>query len=269
MVKKLFKHEFLAYMRVILPMHLILLVGALANRIVQLFETDNSLYKIVFGSSAFIFGAGIMVCLVLTSLFGIKRFYSHLFTHEGYLTLTLPVTPTQHIFVKLIVATTSLLFSIVMIFASLCVITFGDVCSEIFKAIGFIYNLFYDIAGADLVFYIIELIVLFIVSIMTAYLLYYACISIGQRAKKNRVLAAIGVYFIYYAITQILSTILMVLLPIFAENLPLDKIAEFAAEHPGTIIHIVLCGSIVLTAIMGFIYFIISKHTISKKLNLE
>lgn len=269
MVKKLFKHEFLAYLRVVLPMHIILLFIALFNRITQLFESTSSTYDIIFGSSMFIYIIALIVCIVLTFIFGIKRFYSNLFTHEGYLTLTLPVTPAQHILVKATVATTSILFSLVMAFASLLIITFGEVGIEIFKAIGFLYNEAYPIVGFNLILYIAEFVLVGIVSIATSYLLYYACICIGQRAKKSRVAAAIAVYFIYYVIVQVLGTIFMVLLPKIVDVLPLDKLADFATAHPHGMCHIIMGAWILFTAIMGFVYFIISKHIVSKKLNIE
>ena len=47
MVKKLFKHEYLSYVRVMSIVYVILLTMAAANRIIQLFEADTVAYKIV------------------------------------------------------------------------------------------------------------------------------------------------------------------------------------------------------------------------------
>ena len=54
MVKKLFKHEFLAYMRILSVVYVILLTVAAATRIIQLFESDSIYYKIVSVFSQFI-----------------------------------------------------------------------------------------------------------------------------------------------------------------------------------------------------------------------
>ena len=43
MVKKLLKHEFLAYLRVWIPMQIILMAAALFGRILQFFESDSDI----------------------------------------------------------------------------------------------------------------------------------------------------------------------------------------------------------------------------------
>ena len=47
MVKKLFKHEFLAYIRVMGIVYLILLAMATAGRIIWLFESDTIAFGII------------------------------------------------------------------------------------------------------------------------------------------------------------------------------------------------------------------------------
>lgn len=269
MVKKLYKHELLAYMRSILPINLILIAVAVFTRVVQFFESDTATYNIIFGSSVFVFVISIIVSLVLSFIMGIKRFYTNLFTNEGYLTLTLPVTPAQHVLVKFTVATAAIVFNVIMILTSLLIVTSGEVCSEIFKALGYILSGAYGELGFNLIFYIIETLILGIVYVATSYLLFYACISIGQRAKKNRVAAAVGVYFIYYAILQVLSTIGIIIINAFSDKLPFEAIGRFIDNHPEGFVHIFLCGAIVITALVGFAYFMISKYIIKKKLNIE
>ena len=55
---------------------------------------------------------------------------------------------------------------------------------------------------ANGLFYIIEVLLLILVAIICGYLLIYACISIGQLARKNKILAAVGVYFGYSVVLQ-------------------------------------------------------------------
>lgn len=269
MVNVLLKHELKAYLRTIIPMNVILIAVALLSRIIQIFDNNSDTYNIVFGSSIFVFCVGIIVSLVLTFIFSIKRFYTNLFTAEGYLTLTLPVTSTTHILTKVIVATLSIITSFIMIAVSVCVITFGDVCIEIFKAVAWLFKELFETTNLHSILYIIEFIILFIVSIMVSFLLFYACIALGQRAKKNRVAAAVGIYFAYYFIIQIISTILMTLLTSFYMYLPLEQIAEFVDKYPQASVHIFLCLLIIGQSIIGAIYFLITRHTINKKLNLE
>ncbi len=268
MVKKLFKHELYAYLRTIIPMHLILIGVALLGRIVQFFENDSTTYRIIFVSSVVAFGVGAVVCIVLTLFFGIRRFYQNLFTGEGYLSFTLPVTETQHIWVKNTVAVLSQIASLLMILLAACVITFGDVCIEVFKAGGYLLKYAHEECGFHIFLYAVEFIVVLYLALSVSFMLYYACIAIGQRAKKNRVAAAIGVYFIYYFITQVLGTIAIIIFDNIDYEV-IDKIVEWIERNPFESIHIAAGIAFVLLSIFGTICYAITKHSVSKKLNLE
>ena len=97
MVKKLMKFELASYMRSLLPFQLILLGIALLHRFVQLFENDGDAYWTFFSSSTAIIIIACIVTLVATVALCIARFYKNMFTGEGYLSFTLPVTVHQHI----------------------------------------------------------------------------------------------------------------------------------------------------------------------------
>ena len=269
MVKKLFKHEIYAYLRTILPMHMILLGIAILGRFIQLFENDSVSYRIVFWSSVVAFIISVVVCIVLTLVFGIRRFYSNLFTSEGYLSFTLPVTSTQHIWVKNTVALLAQLASIIMILISCCAITFGDVCVEVFKAIGYLFKLSYTEIGYHTTLFVIEFIITLVVSIATTYMLFYACIALGQRAKKNRVAAAVGVFFIYYLIMQVISTIFIIIVAVFHEQLYIDELITYLENHPIFTNHLVFSVTTIINAIGFVIFYAITKSSIKNKLNLE
>ncbi len=269
MVKKLFKHEIQAYTRPLIPMYLVLLGVALMGRFVQLFESETDAYSILFGSSIGAFVVSAIACLVLTTFFCIKRFYSNLFSSEGYLSFTLPVTSTQHILVKNTVAVLAQLASIIMIILSTCVFTLGDVCVEAFKAGGYLLKVFYEVYNGHATLFIIEAIVTFIFAISASMMIYYACIAIGQRAKKNRVACAIGVYFIYYLIYQAIGTVCIVLVTVFYDAWQIEKLVEYLANNPIVANHLYFGLFFVISAVLYPIGFIITKRTIDKKLNLE
>ncbi len=270
MVKKLFKHEFLAAFRLWLPMQIILLAVALFGRIVQFFETDTDVYALVFRSSVVIYVLAIIACLFLTLIFGIVRFYKNLFTHEGYLSFTLPVTSSQHIGVKVLVAGGAMVSTLLAAFISFAVFTAGDVFIEVMKAAFYLIKRFIqEVGNANFVFYLLEGILLAAVCILGTYLLYYACIALGQTFKKNRVIGAIGVYFIYYAITQFFATLLVIAINFLAETSFAIAVLEFIDTCPEGFIHILLCGLLVFAALLSAVYFWIVRAVIRNKLNLE
>ena len=197
MVKKLFKHEFFAYLRIMAMVYGILLTISLFTRIMLLFESDAMAYEIVMTFTWITYVIAILVAMGFVTVLSIIRFYKNLFTGEGYLSFTLPVTHTQHIWVKAATATVFHIITTVVSIISLCIIMSGDVLNEVCKAAAYIIrglseapnNLF-----MHLCLYLLEFIIVSVVAIFQSTFVYYTFISIGQLFNKNRILAAIELW---------------------------------------------------------------------------
>ena len=273
MVKKLFKHEFFAYWRTMSIVYLVLFTVAGAGRIIQFFETDSTHYNIVFTFSCITYGISILAVLGFTFVLGIVRFYRNLFTAEGYLAFTLPVTPSQHIWVKAATAVCMQLVTLVAVLLSFCIITAGELLVEIWKAAVYLLGQLWEAIGAQSIAIGSELAVLFVLGMFSSVLLYYTFIAIGQLFKKHRILAAVGAYFVYYILSQVVSAVLTVVLSVVAVSGALEEfftwLVDFARNQPYTLIHCTL-GIIGLFIIAGcLIEFWIVRRIITKKLNLE
>lgn len=273
MVKKLLKHELVSYMRILLPINAILLVIAAVARIIQFFESDTVAYNIVFWSSMIAVFMGIMACIYMAVIVAIIRFYKNLFTAEGYLTFTLPITPAQHITVKLLGAMIFQLIAIFTVILALVIVSAGDVLVEVIKAAVYLISQFFNGVPAEIaahfVFYGIEILVLIALSAIFTVLVYYTCISIGQMARKNRIFMAVLAYFGYYIVVQILSTVLMVVFTILELAGALDWASTFFSNHEFAGIHIILCTGIAVYVGISTLLFFINRKIITKKLNLE
>ena len=273
MVKKLFKHEFLAYIRVMGIVYLILLAMATAGRIIWLFESDTIAFNIIGTFSNITYGISVAAAFGFMFVLGIVRFYKHLFTAEGYLSFTLPVTPAQHILVKVVTAVAMLVVTFVAVLFSGCIISAGELFVEICKAAAYIWRAVYTEVGYQGILMVIELVILLLLWSFSGLMLYYVFISIGQLFKKNRILAAVGAYFVYYVATQILSAIFLVVLSILGAAGALDKLGEwlvyFIPVHPYIFIHSCVGIIALLTAVFIFVEFIVVKRIITKRLNLE
>ncbi|MBQ7364560.1 MAG: hypothetical protein IJW46_03070 [Clostridia bacterium] len=268
MVKKLFKYEFRSYLRTLIPVNLILLAIALMGRIVQFFESDSIAYGLVFGSSVFMLCAAIIVAYLLTVIMVVVRFYKNLFTSEGYLSFTLPVTPVQHILTKLLTAVLFQVITTAAVFLSLMIMTSGELLVEIFKAAGYLFaDLFSEVMGWHLVLFIPEYLLALVIGVAYQFLLYYACISLGQRANKNRVLMAVVCYFAYYMIVQVLSTVLMVLLTVI--ELDFSFLETFFESLGLGALHILIWFYLIASAGLCTLWFFITHKTIKTRLNLE
>lgn len=269
MVKKLFKHEFMALGRMLVPMYVILLGLSLITRIIVIFENNSVIYNIISVSSIIVLCIGLLVGVIYTTVSCVIRFYRNLFSKEGYLTFTLPVSVEAHLGTKLTCAAVAYIASLGVIFAAFCIATSGELLVEILKAAGFLFGKASEALGADLAFYIIEFIVLSLVSICTSFLLFYACMCIGQLAKRSRVLLALGVYFGYYYLTQIVVTLGMVMMTVLEDTKLFADIINWVELHPNETVHIALIGLIVIEAVLGGVYYLIAHTIMKKKLNLE
>lgn len=119
MLSKLFKHEFKYYIRIYSAVYIIIAVTAVLTKFLPTLvegvsEESETLFHVVIiffislligGITFILFGASVISYFV-----GIKRFNKSMFSSEGYLTNTLPVTSASLIAVKL---TTTVIFYII------------------------------------------------------------------------------------------------------------------------------------------------------------
>lgn len=269
MVKKLLKYDFQSYLRLLLPVQFIVLGIALISRLIQIFEPAkdandaiNTVYSGFFTSSIVLYCIAIAVCFVMTVVVSVVRFYQGMYTNEGYLNHTLPVTPTQHITAKLLNSMIFYIGSFFVIFVSFIVITFGELNIEIFKAGSYLLKKFVGEFGAQGVFIIIEAIILVILVGIHAFLKLYCCISIGQLAKKRKVLLAFGVYFGLYIVKQMVGTVFIIFAVI--NSVWMNDIMNQLMVHPWIFLLILILYS----AVVSIVYFVLNNFIMSKKLNL-
>lgn len=277
MVKKLYKHEIAYYLRSLLPVYGILLAIAVMTRIVFFFEADNTVYNTVSAIAILSYVLAIIAMLVMTMVFTITRYYRNLFSSEGYLSFTLPVTPAQHILTKLTTAVLFHILSMVVVLASLCVITSGDVLVEVVKAVNYIFGEMPALFAGEFKnttaaqwqmnfwLFAIEFLLLLIAANIYQMLLYYACITVGQMFRKSRILAAVGVYFGYYMVTQAIGTVFV----IASAFLPWEGLSLIFLDAPIACIHWLMLGSLLLNLLISAALFLVSHLIIRRKLNLE
>ena len=268
MVKKLIKHEWIALLRKMIQIWAVVLGVSVITRLVYLVADDSVGADILCGSSAVLYVLALLVCLVLTAVNLIVRFYKNMFTAEGYLTLTLPATQTQHLLAKGISAFSIVLCSTVVCILSVGVVTFGDLAVEIFKAADYLLRGIQTTLGSDLTLFVIEgILFLIFYAIMEIYF-FYMIMSLGQLAKKNRVAASVGIYFLFYFGFQFLATIFTI---IFSTT-PFVTIGIFDGPEeisPIPIVHTVAVVLIAGCCVLTVVWFLISRHVLTKKLNLE
>ncbi len=267
MVKKLIKYEFIYYFRTIGIAMPILIAASVVAKLLSLLNTDNILISVLLLSSSLIVQSGPSVLLILTAVVAISRFYKNMYTAEGYLTLTLPVTYEQHIFVKLLGALTCGALSLIAVGLSYMILMIGEPLVTSFQTIGFaLKELYANMDALSAVLYTFEIVLLALILALSAPLFFYTCITLGQMAKKNRILSAVGVYFLCQII---LGPVGLIPLAIIPNMLDTAAVRQFIADHPVVFAHISIWGIIVIGAGLCALYYFITLRVMKKKLNLE
>ncbi|MBQ6152292.1 MAG: hypothetical protein IJJ15_00885 [Ruminococcus sp.] len=271
MVRKLVKYDFVSFFRLLFPVQMIILGIALINRLIQLFEVEkSSAYTTVFVSSIVLLVIACIVSLVMTLILSVVRFYQGLYSTEGYLSHTLPVTPSQHIFAKLLVSLLFVAGTVLTIFLAICIATCGEVNIELFKAAGYLLGKGFNEIGFQMILYMLEILVYAVLWISNVLMVFYFCLSIGQLVPRKKILLAFGVLFGLYIIIQIIGTagiIIVTVSPDWFEAL-YEAVSQFSEAHPNLFFHLVMTGSILMQLIEIAVFFIISKTIMKKKLNL-
>lgn len=269
MVGKLFKYEAKYYLRLFIPFSVAVLASALFMRILFAFNVDNIVYDIIYGSSQLLFGVSVFVCFGAVTVLSVSRFYKNLYGSEGYLSFTLPVTAAQHIWAKLLAAFTFYAAAAVVAFAGFCIATAGEVFVEFFKAGQYLLAQIVKENGFSMVMFIIELLILILTTSIFEIMLFYTCISLGQTAKKGRVIMAFVYYFIYYTVMQVIGTIIAALVGVLTVTEQIEAIAIYVAQNIDWIMHVVPCAAILINLGVAAVLFVINRSIMTRKLNLE
>lgn len=274
------KYEIKSTARMFLPFYLIVVGLAVIARIFQeisrmlaysyinhdlIYTTLNAIYVI----SMMFFVMGFIVVCLLTPIISVYRFRTNLLKSEGYLMMTLPVKPSQHIWAKL---HTMFLWGIGTLItcgiALLILLVNSDFLRELLETIASLPQEYFQMTILNRTTVTIFILQLLICAMMTMYqsvMIYYSCLAVGHRfTNKYPVLGAIVVYLIFQFVLSIISTILIVMFSFFIDSTNLNRSID-----PGALINIImLLVNLFIAGIFTAGYFV-TKNILSKHLNLE
>ena len=264
MLKKLMKYEFKSTGRAFLPVYGAQLASALMTRLMMWGDNISALnnaflYNLISGLVVVLFVAMLVATFVVTLMVVLQRFSKNLLGEEGYLSMTLPVKPYQHILSKSIVAVFWYFASWIAAVLSFMVLMWNrHIFRDILRAVTFLFTeIQWDWQSVLL---IAELFLLAVVSIFCAVQLMYASLSLGQLSRRSRKLASFGYFLVLSLVSEF---IIGVVSQIFSIFLP----AHFLNHFSG--VQILVWFLISLTVLFSAAYFFISNYMLSRKLNLE
>lgn len=215
----------------------------------------------------------------LTAVFlvSVLRFYKNLLGDEGYLMFTLPVTAAQNIWAKMIVAVTWVTGAVVLAVGA--AVTFSASAGANYDGIPIWTMLgeqFYKVAaqyGVGVYLAPIFLLVLIIVAFASAFLMIYLAMAIGAQWMQSRLLASVVSFFCLQTLLQILGFIGIIAFGFLFQHQVVAMMqgmtgAQIVAFNPLTLLGILWAVALVVALVLGAVFFLITQHLLTKKLNL-
>jgi hypothetical protein len=238
------------------------------------YAAGTAIYSFVTGMMGFLYGLLIVAIVVITMITIIMRFYKNVLGDEGYLMMTLPVTEDAHIVAKLIAALIWSIASSIVILISILFLISSSFDLSIFRQMR---EALVEAsqAGVNVPFELFLVFAFILFGFISNVLIFYTAMAIGPNLTKNRLLGSFLAYIIIYIVTQILSTIGVVIWYLagsvegvmVAINNSYDAYSSVTSGL--TMMNGVLITSLVTMLICCAAAYLITRYFLKHKLNLS
>ena len=266
MLGKLVKYDLKAAAKIFILIHAVYMFICFAARFLYMDSLNfaEPSEPLIFSLILFISLMTLLVSAlsIITWLQVAFRFYRNLFSKEGYLSWTLPVSGPQHLWAKIISGYILMAADLIIIAAGiLLLVTGSNVTTD--------YGMIADELTAELGFSLSTLsLILFavcLVSCISSVIMIYFSVVVGQLFPSHRVLGAVAAYFITSFIVQIISVIIMFVLGF----LPGYNTALLDGKAMMDHMFRLLTLSSVLMLVITVAQYIASHYIMKKKINLQ
>lgn len=275
MLKKLFKHEWKSFWKVPTTINVclvILTIIGIISMVSPFWTLDYEIMDTLMISAVMIYYVAILAGSIAVMVYIAIRYYKSIYTDEGYLTNTLPVTPRQIILSKAFVSyiwslITSIVITIsVLVLLYFALLSYADI--NIIHELAELWEEFTTLTDAALKSDVILLFVAIILSLLISPLFsnatVFASIALGQLFKKHKVAGAVMWYIAQYIILELVASSIMSV-PLFDGLNAADKIGS----SPIPIVNLFLFGTILCSIIGTIAFHFIAEFMLKKKLNLD
>ena len=240
------------------------------NSLGRIMESENS-GALAVGAMGYMFLYILMLAVLYigTTIFFYIRFYRNLYTDQGYLMHTLPVSSNELLLSKLFVAFIWRAISTIVCTIAISAIVVGMMGPDYRKDfVDEMKDFFREttMSDAQSIVFIIVMITLAIGSALFTILMGYAAISIGQQFARNKVIASVGIYLGIRFLINIISNIIS---QGFFFSRAFDNAQYYDSDNAAQAFLLILIV-IDLLIIAGCIaFYFISNQFMDKKLNLD
>lgn len=260
---KLLKYEWKACARTCLPLYGVLILMSLISRMLYVIPKNASLDFMLPAIGSMLYMGVMMAAFVVTAVILIQRFYKNLLGSEGYLMFTLPVTVSQHLFSKTIIAVVMIALSGIAAFLSIGIfadMSFGTLFVDMIKGV----------ARSGGLLFGLELLVLAVLGIAGMALFLYMCIALGHLASRHRLLMSI----VWYVVLSTALQVLMLMVMMGVGNAVPEPFVDlmkvwWSGITPMGAAHLMLRCCCVFALISDAVCFLVTRWILTHKLNLE
>ena len=228
---------------------------------------------VILSATILLFYGAIMCCAVGTSIYLAVRYYRSMYSNEGYLTHTLPVTSNQLLLGKMInfsiwelLSIICVMFNIMLFVAFIALREVGyrslfESFREVFADMQAILSSEYT-TGWEL--FMVLTLILILIGTVSKSLLYMGSVNIGQLWARHRVAGAILVYAGVTVAVQIVTQAAMIIFMTSA-----DQLGMLQNDYVFSFLNQIMGVSILLQIVIGVVMYVVSLLILKKKVNLE
>lgn len=209
---------------------------------------------------------------LLNMIMVLRRYYTNLFTDQGYLTFTLPVSRRQIMTSKFLMGYIYMLgCSFVEVLGLATMVIFGTgeglINYQFLDGLRTVLQRIWENIGWMTVVYAVEILLAVLAAEACSLLLFYTCITVGSvLAKKNKIPVAIGIYYVGNVVVTYAATFLIIT---FFDSSFSNRVAHIPAlwqQHLfANALFILIIAAVALVA---WLLFYFNVRLLHKKLNL-
>lgn len=277
MLKKLFKYEWKATSKSLIVVHAIVLIFAVLTKILFVVsggleqESDIAGKSVIAGLFLFLSIIVIATAAIFTVIFIGFRFYKNVFTDQGYLTNTLPVTPQQIIISKGLVGLIWEVLDIIIVIAAFFIIAadgemLRELTSVVKESIKYLFNGETALSA--------WLVLITVVLSPVVYILeMYVSVALGNLFSGHKLLGAVGAFAGIYTVQQIVMIITLGITGYKAFSVTVvypENVTEAQVQmHALKMVDTTMLVNLILSLIAIIASFLVTKYIMTKKLNLQ
>lgn len=265
MLGKYMKHEFQETGKLMIPLNLVILAYTLIGAIMLGSRLFISPPMIILGvCSLVLYILSLFAIFIVAYVYFTVRFYKTMYTSQGYLTHTLPLSTMGIINTKVLVSSCWMILTVAVTTLSVIALVASAIGSEWGEIAFSDFSLY---TGFSLTGFFAWYVLLLILGCVEQILMIYASLAIGQLVRQYRVLASIGTYIVFHMVLQIINVVILFVTQLFSVNIAFvsyqtDVVSSHFYERSFAI-------STIESTLLCILFYVLCYWLTNKKLNLE